>query len=251
MRFIRTELNKEIKALEEALKNPTSQGNQYRSNHPPAAPYQAHGPGHPPGLQNVFCTPTGSAAEYFNPASARPASGLPGSMGPNRGEGLNDFRQPSFTSTPWDNNSGAYQTPGGFPSSFDSSGPRVGLQLQGGPPQFLDVNFTEGSAETQYNKDDFPWSRELVVRYDFHLRWMFVRRQLMRFLSWWSSWSDRTLYLYVTWNHDGSKCSDVWTIEDDEESGDVVLISLLCLSTGQEQKNFWKQVLQVESKGNH
>jgi hypothetical protein len=164
LRFTRTELNKEIKALEEALKNPTSQVNHYRSNHPPATPYHAHGPGHPSGLQNGFNTPTGSAAEYFNPASARPASGLPGSMGPNRVEGLNDFRQPSFASTPWDNSAAAYQTPGGFPSSFDSLGPRVGLQLQGGRPQFLDVNFTDGSTETQYNRDDFPWSRELVVR---------------------------------------------------------------------------------------
>ena len=75
---------------------------------------------------------------------------------------MNDFRQPSFTSMAWDNNT-AYQTPGGFPSSLDSLGPRVGLQLQGGPPQFMDVNYTEGSSETLYSKNDFPWSRELVV----------------------------------------------------------------------------------------
>lgn len=77
---------------------------------------------------------------------------------------MSDFRQPSFTPAPWDNSAGNYETVGEFPSSFDSLGPRVGLQLQGGPPQFLDVNYTEGSSETQYRKDDFPWSRELVVR---------------------------------------------------------------------------------------
>lgn len=170
LRSTRTELNKEIKALEEVLKNSTSQVNQYRSNHPPATPYHAQGPGNPSGFQNGFCTPTGAAADYFNPASARQASGFPGSIGPSRGEVVNDFRQPSFTSTPWDNNTSAYQTPGGFATSFDSLGPRVGLQLQGGPPQFLDVSFTEGSAETQYSKDNFPWSKELVVRTDFHLR---------------------------------------------------------------------------------
>ena len=157
--FIRTELNKDIKALEEALKNPTSQMNQHRANLPPTTPFQARGPGYLSGQQNGFTTPTGSAADYFNPASARP----PGLTGVYGGGGTNDFRQPSFTSMAWDNTN-AHQTPGGFPSSLDSLGPRVGLQLQGGPPQFLDVNYTEGSSETLYSKSDFPWSRELIVR---------------------------------------------------------------------------------------
>ncbi|KAG0568238.1 hypothetical protein KC19_6G005000 [Ceratodon purpureus] len=161
LRLERTELNKDIKALEEALKNPTSHINQRRSNLPPSTPYQARGPGYPSGQQNGFCTPTGSAADYYNPASARPAFDPPGSAGLYGGGGMNDFRQPSFTSMAWDNNT-AYQTPGGFPSSLDSLGPRVGLQLQGGPPQFMDVNYTEGSSETLYSKNDFPWSRELV-----------------------------------------------------------------------------------------
>lgn len=165
---IRTELNKDIKALEEALKNPTSQLKQVRSNLPPATPYHAPEPGRPTGQQNGFCTPAGSAADYHNLTSARPGYGPPGSTGPNWGGGLSDFRQPRFTTpAPWDNSAANYETVGEFPSSFDSLGPRVGLQLQGGPPQFLDVNYTEGSSETQYRKDDFPWSRELVVRTEF------------------------------------------------------------------------------------
>lgn len=95
---------------------------------------------------------------------------------------MNDFRQPSFTPTPWDNNISAYQRAGEFPSSFDSLGPRVGLQLQGGPPQFLDVNYTEGSSETQYRKDDFPWSRELVVRIEYPQRGLIVRSQKIRLM---------------------------------------------------------------------
>ena len=179
--FTRTELNKDIKALEEILKNPTSQLNQRQSNLPPTTPFHAHGPGYSSGHQIGFCTPTGSAADYYNPASARPAYEPPGSTGLNGG-GVNDFRQPSFNSMAWDTNS-AYQTPGGFPSSLDSLGPRVGLQLQGGPPQFMDVNYTEGSSETQYSKNDFPWSRELVVRISFLQRCSSVRSRLFCLLS--------------------------------------------------------------------
>lgn len=147
--------------------------NQCRSNFPPATPYNAFGSGHPSNQQNVFSTPTGPAADYFNPASARPTYGLSSSTAPSGG-GLTDFRQPSFTPVPWENNTGANQASGGFPSSFDSNGPRVGLQVQGGPPRFVDVNYSEGSSEMQFSKNDFPWSRDLVVRVECSQRCKFL-----------------------------------------------------------------------------
>jgi len=55
----------------------------------------------------------------------------------------------ALASTPWGNNAGPYQTPGGFQSSFDSSGPPVDLELQGGCPQFGGINFTDDSVATQ------------------------------------------------------------------------------------------------------
>lgn len=158
----RLTLNKDIKSLEEALQNPASQLNLSRSNILTTTPITSYGlGGNASGQQGGFCTPSGPAAEYFHPASAHL---VPGTAGPSMGGGL-DFRQPSFTPVPWENNSGLHQTPGGFLSTFDSSGPRVGLQLQGGPPRFGDVNYVEGSSDLQWSKNDFPWSRELVVRF--------------------------------------------------------------------------------------
>jgi hypothetical protein len=160
----RLTLNKDIKSLEEALQNPASQMNLSRSNIPPTTPINSYGlGGNASGQQGGFCTPSGPAVEYYNPASARLVHGLSGTAGSSMGGGL-DFRQPSFTPVPWENNSGLHQNPGGFSSTFDSSGPRVGLQLQGGPPRFGDVNYVEGSSDLQWSKSDFPWSRELVVR---------------------------------------------------------------------------------------
>lgn len=163
--FGRLTLNKDIKSLEEALQNPTSQMNLSHSNIPPTTPINSYGlGGNASGQQGGFCTPSGPAAEYYNSASARLGHGLPGTAGSSMGGGL-DFRQPSFTPGPWENTSGLHQNPGGFSSTFDSSGPRVGLQLQGGPPRFGDVNYVEGSSDLQWSKNDFPWSRELVVRF--------------------------------------------------------------------------------------
>ncbi len=161
----RSTLNKEIKALEQhlqtlvfhekqnlsAVQNPIMLGNSYAPG------------GHGFGQQNGFCTPTNAAADYYNPAATRLTGNFSGT-GTNGyvGGGAGNFPQPSFPPTSWENNSnGTYDILS--TSSFDSLGPRVGLQMQSGPPQFSEVNYSEGSSDPQWCKKDFPWTRKLEV----------------------------------------------------------------------------------------